>query len=106
MFNINNSTIRLTIYLTIMKYMDSSSFASDLPVVDWGSTAHVYPVSIRALQVRNHDGLFARRLPGGGTGSQSTVEVGFCRRRFDLFAISQNLSFAFFGQPGPSGIAP
>jgi hypothetical protein len=54
-----------------------------------GSTAHVYPASESGigLPIPGHDGLFARRLPIGLSCFSHLLTHGFCRRRFDLFAI-------------------
>jgi hypothetical protein len=83
--------------------MDSSSFASTpffgvyglllicKHSVLWrvGSTAHVYPAFelCIAVPIPGHNGLFARRLPIGLSCFSHLLSHGFCRRRFDLFAI-------------------
>jgi hypothetical protein len=53
-------------------------------------TAHVYPVSNRGIAgMLDHDGLFARRLPFAFSCFSHLDVRGFCRRRFDRFAIAQ-----------------
>jgi hypothetical protein len=52
----------------------------------------VYPVSVSRLSARDLDGLSARPLPIAFSYFSHLVILGFCRRRSDLFAITQNAS--------------
>jgi len=50
----------------------------------------VYPVSVSRLSARDLDGLSARQLPIALSCFSHLDILGFCRRRSDLFAITQN----------------
>jgi len=39
--------------------------------------------------MQDHNGLFARRLPIAFPASKALDMLGFCQRRFDLFAIKR-----------------
>ena len=53
-------------------------------------TAHVYSASKYGIvSMQGHDGLFARRLPIAFSCFSHLDIRGFCRRRFDRFAIVQ-----------------
>ncbi|CAG7856573.1 hypothetical protein MCAMS1_01106 [biofilm metagenome] len=68
--------------------MDSSGFASKKHCWLIGTTAHVYPASQLGSNCPGHDGLFARLLLIALTCSRHSGFVRFCKRRFDLFAVS------------------
>ena len=70
-------------------YMDSSSVCKHSVSWRWGTTAHVYPASNRHIVATrvDPDGLFARQLPIASACFSHVDILGFCRRRFDLFAI-------------------
>jgi len=53
-------------------------------------TAHVYSASKYSIvSMQGHDGLFARQLPIAFSCFSHLDIRGFCRRRFDRFAIVQ-----------------
>jgi hypothetical protein len=71
--------------------MDSSSACKHSRWWREVTTAHVYPASNVYIDssMRGHDGLFARRFPIASSCLVHTDLVGFCQRRFDLFAIER-----------------
>ncbi|RAI61860.1 hypothetical protein DOZ80_31595, partial [Pseudomonas fluorescens] len=70
-------------------YMDSSSLQASFALAPV-PTAHVYSASYCGIVLmQGHDGLFARRLPIAFTYFTHLDVKGFCRRRFDRFAIAR-----------------
>ena len=70
-------------------YMDSSSLQASFALAPV-PTAHVYSASYCGIVLmQGHDGLFARRLPIAFSCFSHLDIRGFCRRRFDRFAIVQ-----------------
>jgi len=71
------------IYLRL--YMDSSSFANIPSLTCRYDCSRIFGLLLlRPSSGKDHNGLFARRLPIAVSGSWATDILGFCRRRFDL----------------------
>ena len=69
--------------------MDSPSLQAPVALAPV-PTAHVYSASKYGIvSMQGHDGLFARRLPIAFSCFSHLDIRGFCRRRFDRFAIVQ-----------------
>ena len=70
-------------------YMDSSSLQASFALAPV-PTAHVYSAFYCGIvSMQGHDGLFARRLPIAFTCFMHLDVKGFCRRRFNRFAIAR-----------------
>jgi hypothetical protein len=69
--------------------MDSPSVCQHPVLWRWGGIAHIYPASYCGIgkPMPGHDGLFAHQFAIGFSSFLPPEVHGFCRHRFDLFAI-------------------
>jgi hypothetical protein len=76
--------------------MDSSSFARGLISGGRIDCSRVFGLLIVPM-TRDLDGLFAHWLPNVKTGFSPFGGLGFCQRRFDLFAVKKTPSQSLVG---------
>ena len=96
-----SSVCRRSAIHTQCPYMDSSSLQASFALAPV-PTAHVYSASYYGIVLmQGHDGLFARRLPIASTCFTHLDIRGFCRRRFDRFAIARVASQSWCGGDSP-----